>query len=609
MAKSLYAQKDKAPTIWLAASENYSGGMDSATDPRDIDKLQLQLVRNGYVSLANRAVRRPGFTSLRGSAFASPVRAMRRFSDANSTFTALIVWEGANVWEVLDDGTAVLLMSRDSAYASEPPVGHCEFGEKVYFSYAWAGLLSLEVTLNDAWASVYSGGIGAAIAGTDGGFRGTAVASGNDGNSLVLEMVNDGPSTSLTVGYADGVITVHLGTDGSSVITSDATAIVAALNGDAGVAAVASFEVLNGATLGTVTTQPFFGGAAAGHLKAWPVNYDYDFRYLATREGSDRIFGIDASDPASVRWCNALTPGTWNSASVWRPGGKFTGILEVAGVLLAFQEDRIMRIDGTDPTTWATTRASAEGLGLPFGAAATLRELEGVAVYLSQTGLTVFDGSRPRVISNAVKSREQACRNFIPLTADAWEGSFLEVWRDFLLVFYKSDGSDTGCNRVLLYDFRRSIFAGVWELPEPVTCSSCDETGDGVAAALMLGTVSGNILRENDIFLDNGVEFEFGVKSKVYDCGREAIDKQVIEMRAPYYAGGPTTLTMSLYREGDITPCATVAHAIAAEGEGVIVKRVHHIRGRDFRVEFSQTDDVYLEVNGDEFDYFFAARR
>lgn len=608
--RDMQSTVDSAPTVWLGASANFSGGMDSATDPRDIDPLQCQLVYNGYVSLANRAVRRPGFTSLLGSDFASPIRAMRRFSDANSTFTALIVWAGANVWEVLDDGTAVLLMSRDSAYASEPPVGHCEFGEKVYFSYAWAGILSLEVTLNASYAVVYSGGIGAAIAGTDGGFRGTAVASGNDGNALVLEMVNDGPSTSLTVGYADGVITVHLATDGSSVITSDATAIVAALNGDAGVAAVASFEVLNGSTLGTVISEQFFGGAAAGHLKAWPVNYDYDFRYLATREGSDRIFGIDAGDPASLRWCDALTPGTWNSASVWRPGGRFTGIIEIQGVLVALQEGRILRIDGTDPTTWEGSRAMAEGLGLPEGASGSLRELEGVALYVSQTGLTIYDGSRPRVLSNTVKTREQACRNYVPLNADEWEGAFTDVWRDYIMVFYRSGAGLTGCDRVLLYDFRRSIFAGVWDLAEPVTCSSCEEAEDGVAASLILGTVSGNLLRENDVFTDDGATYEFLLRTKVYDFGRETLDKQIIEMRSRYYAGSPTTLNMSLYRESDhTTPVTTIALAIAAEGEGTLIKRVPHYRGTDFFVEFSQTDDVYLEVAGSELDAFFAARR
>lgn len=485
-----YASRDKAPTIWLAASENYSGGMDSATDPRDIDKLQLQLVRNGYISLANRAVRRPGFDDLLAEDCTSAIKAKRRFKAADGTYNGMLVWEGTNLWAISDTGVKTNLKSDLTAASA---VAHCEFAEVVYFSMPEHGLWSVTNT--------------------------------------------------------------------------------------------------------------------AGTLAAASVLATYDFSALAAREGSDRIFGIDADDPATMRWCDALTPGTWNAASIWRPGGKFTGILEVAGVLLAFQEERIMRIDGTDPTTWSTARASAEGLGLPAGAAHTLRELEGVAVYLSQTGLTVFDGSRPRVISNTVKSREQACRNFVPLTVGEWDGSFLEVWRDFLLVFYKADGTDTGCNRVLLYDFRRSIFSGVWELPEPVTCSSCDETGDGVTAALLLGTVSGNILRENDLFSDNGVAFEFGVKSKVYDCGREAIDKHVIEMRALYYAGGPTTLTMSLYRENDLTPSATVDHVIAAEGEGVIIKRVHHIRGRDFRIEFSQTDDVYLEVNGNEFDYFFAARR
>lgn len=600
---------DNAPVMWLAQSENYSGGMDSATDPRDIDKLQVQLVKNGYVARSNRAVKRPGFDDMLSSDFASPVRALRRFKSADGAFNGLIVWEGLNVWERRDDGELFLLLTREATPDYEPPVTHCEFGEKVYFAYAWSGLLSLEVTSDATSAVVYSAGIGAAIAGTEGGFRGAAVAAGYEGNALVLDMVNDGPSTSLSVGYADGVITVHLATNGSGVVTSDATAIVAALNADSGVAAVAAFEVLNGSTLGAVCHEHFFGGSVAGNLKAWPVNADYDFSILATRDGSDRIFGVVMTDPASLRWCDALTPGTWNAASVWRPGGAFTGLIEISGVMVALQETRIMRIDGTDPDTWQASRAAAEGLGLPSGAVDTLRELEGVVVYLSQTGLTTYDGSRPRVISNAVKDAGQACRNYIPLTYDEWSGAFIETWRDFIILFYKSDGTVNGCDRALLYDFRRSIWAGVWEFSEGVTCASCDETSADEDALLILGTYAGNLLRESESFADNGTPFEFLLRTKVYDCGRQAIDKQAIEMRVQYLVSDASDITVDFFREDDLEPVTTVTHSSTAHEEDVITKRIPHVRGRDFYMEVSQTADVYLEVSGNEFDYFFVARR
>jgi len=186
-----------------------------------------------------------------------------------------------------------------------------------------------------------------------------------------------------------------------------------------------------------------------------------------------------------------------------------------------------------------------------------------------------------------------------------WEGSFTELWGDFLLVFYRSDSGLTGCDRVLLYDFRRSIFAGVWLLPTPVIGSLCDETSDGDAARLILVTASGDLFRENDSYLDAGEPFEFKVRTKVYDFGRETLDKQVIEMRSRYYAGGATTLGMSLFKENDTgTPVISVTHTITGEGEGTIIKRVPHVRGYDFFVEFSQTDDVYLEVSGSELDAF-----
>jgi len=382
-----------------------------------------------------------------------------------------------------------------------------------------------------------------------------------------------------------------------------------ALDLDASISAVTTWNVVGatGAEIAEVTERmAFIGGADIGDLVVdWSMTVPYDFSFLCTRHGGERLFGIDADDQATLRYSDALTPGTWAAANVWRPGGRFTGLIEIQGVLIAMQEERILRIDGTDPTTWETSRAMAEGLGLPHDAQDSLRELEGIAVYLSQSGLTVYDGSRPRVISNAVKCREQACRNFIPLTVDEWEGSFTELWGDFLLVFYRSDSGLTGCDRVLLYDFRRSIFAGVWLLPTPVIGSLCDETSDGDAARLILVTASGDLFRENDSYLDAGEPFEFKVRTKVYDFGRETLDKQVIEMRSRYYAGGATTLGMSLFKENDTgTPVISVTHTITGEGEGTIIKRVPHVRGYDFFVEFSQTDDVYLEVSGSELDAF-----
>jgi len=404
-------------------------------------------------------------------------------------------------------------------------------------------------------------------------------------------------------------ITVTLACDAQGVPISTVAEVESALDLDASISAVTTWNVVGatGAEIAEVTERmAFIGGADIGDLVVdWSMTVPYDFSFLCTRHGGERLFGIDADDQATLRYSDALTPGTWAAANVWRPGGRFTGLIEIQGVLIAMQEERILRIDGTDPTTWETSRAMAEGLGLPHDAQDSLRELEGIAVYLSQSGLTVYDGSRPRVISNAVKCREQACRNFIPLTVDEWEGSFTELWGDFLLVFYRSDSGLTGCDRVLLYDFRRSIFAGVWLLPTPVIGSLCDETSDGDAARLILVTASGDLFRENDSYLDAGEPFEFKVRTKVYDFGRETLDKQVIEMRSRYYAGGATTLGMSLFKENDTgTPVISVTHTITGEGEGTIIKRVPHVRGYDFFVEFSQTDDVYLEVSGSELDAF-----
>jgi hypothetical protein len=301
------------------------------------------------------------------------------------------------------------------------------------------------------------------------------------------------------------------------------------------------------------------------------------------------------------------TPETWAAGSVIRPESEITGILEVGAAFLIFMEGAIYRIDGTDPTTWTLTRAEATGLGLPATASHTLMELEGVAVYLSNKGLAVYEGSRPRTISDAVKNEEDSTRNLIPTNSTMWEGAFLLVVGDAIWVFYRSTSGLDGCDRAMAYDYRRDTWSGPWTFAEPYTCGSCDGTLTGDLALPYLGGAYGHVWRQLDH--TDAAPFTMLLRSKTFDCAREAVDKVVIEMRATYKAAAATSITMRLFRESETTACVTVVHTVAAAGEGVISKRVPHLRGRDFYMELESSDGVYVEFGGCEFDYFFVPTR
>lgn len=602
MARTL----DKSPTILYAASQNFSGGMNSAADPRSIDQLQCQSVVNGYIAGSFHAVKRPGFVSLLQTPFSAPVREMRRFQShdyaGEYNFSGSIVWEGPNVWALDDDGNLTLLYSGIILDTYNLDVAVCEYGGEVYFSIADHGLMKVACA-SDAAVSAH----------VEAGVVGTIDTAGSAGNAydLVVQLAAT-PSQPLSVGLSGTTITITLATDGSGAnnyAANTQTLVAAELEGNVPIAAVSSWVVSYGdQVVEGVGTYGFWGGADLYGMYAAIVN-STDFSILATREGSERIFGVDFWNTSALMWCDALTPGTWAGANIWAPGGAFTGIIEIQGVLVCEQPTRTMRIDGTDPATWTTARASAEGVGLPVGATRTLRELEGIAVYLSRAGVTTYDGYAPSVLSNPIKNRQDGSANFVPLTDDMWTGSFSLVWNDYIMFFYRSGAGVTGCDRAILYDFRASVWSGVWEFAVPVNCAVCDAAEEGPGGRLTLGLVTGDVVQEAPSGCSAADTFDFTLRSRTFDCARPMLDKQVIEMRCRYYAPAATSITFSLYREGESTPIETVTHTVAAAGPGVIAKRVRHFRGTDFYFTVETSDGVHTEIAGLEFDYFFVKAR
>lgn len=612
---------DYAPDIWLASSPKFSGGVVTATDPRDIEKEECTLTQNAYVSRSGRVVKREGYSNVLAAALPyGPVRAARRFKSEDGTIDCHIIFDQHSVIELQDDGTwrylAFALLDGDAE--SSPGVAHCEYGGAVYFSDGKTGLFSVEQASAAAKAKIWASDTTDPY-NSNWFVSGSITAAGSAGNAYTLEFVDPGtPSASLSVSLVGTAITVNLATDANGGITSTCNDIVTALNGDAGIAAVTDTWTTGSGTevVDAMAATSFYGGADIGDLivtgdaAADPLySVPYSFTYLAARKSSERIFGIDAADTTNVRYCDALTPETWNSASLISPGGVFTGLLEIGSVMLLYQDDDIFRIDGTDPTTWEVTKATAKGLGLPAAASGTLIAVEDVATYLSPRGLTVYDGTRPRPLSDPIKHEEDSTKNLIPTDADLYDESFLMVVGDEIRVFYKSASSVDGNDRAVVYDYRRGIWSGPWTFAEPVVAGTYDPSNTGNAALPYLVSYAGQVLRQNTAYDDNGTDFLTKLRTRTFDCGREAIDKVVITMRVAYKTAGATSLTVSLYREDDASPACTVTHTVTGAEEDVITKRVPHVRGRDFYIEVSATDDVYFEIGGAEFDYFFVELR
>ncbi len=615
---------EKSPVIWLAASQTFAEGMDTATDPRDIPKGKFTLSKNGYLSRSGALVKRPGWPKLDASGandasgnFASSLRTMRRFKSDDGTVNSLIVWEGKNIWEVQDAGT-VRALAYDGCTDLYNNV-YNKIGDPATYTMTHVPRVN-EIYFADGFTTdlfrIYQGaGNYAAIVNFPAAAPTTGLmcwldASGAFGNDYTLEIVDPGTAgASLTAVLTGHDLLISLATDASGVVTSTCTNVKTAVDAsDFYAVGSCNFDIGAAAAIcPTLAKQNFWGGADAGDLMIDFDTLTFNIKALSICPSTGRLFAIDRTDDTSVRYSNIRTPATWDAANVTYGEDPFTGIIAIGSVMVLLQEKRLLRIDGTDPTTWNVTEATANGLGMPWSARDSLLEIEGVIAYLSKSGVTVYDGTRPRPISDALKNDEDSTRNYAPVTPGMWGGAFIVEKGDHLIIAYDSDGTHAGCDRAVLYDFRSDAWMGPWEFPEVVTCASYEPTNSGAGGRLYFGCASGNLLAEGTTFLD-AAAYATLFRSKTFDCGREAVDKHVIEMRCSYYAAAATTLTFSLYREDEATPVTTTTVAVAA-GRDVITKRVPHIRGRDFYMEVSQTDDVYFEVTGLEFDYFFVRLR
>ena len=142
--------------------------------------------------------------------------------------------------------------------------------------------------------------------------KAAAVASGNDGNDVSVEVVVAGNNTPLAVTYtaADKRIKVQLATDGSGDATSTAAQVVASWGTDAAVAAVATLKLAAGSdgtgTMGALAASKLAGGED----DPFPPN---------------KPFLVNTS--AIARKLGARGELTLAIADVWRTAGKFGAIV------------------------------------------------------------------------------------------------------------------------------------------------------------------------------------------------------------------------------------------------------------------------------------------
>ena len=622
---------DEAPVIWRAATDIFAGGMDVAVDPAHIEEQQFARSLNGYVARSGNVVKRNGYESLTGvDALPTPVRAIFRYTIERLDYDVFLVQAGDALYSVSIDGATVAMLPEtdwlDYTDADYQSACFARLADIVYFSGGKdTGLIRLDLYPDGVQASSsFEAGTGTAT------FRAASVGEAGNDLSLVIAAVTPSQTLDVSLNVAEDTLTIVLGSDGGGTVTSNWLAVKAALEAEVDASAVFVLELtgdagttlVNGAYVGT---HALAGGLELFAYQVPSEDCDYTFSYMAARSYGNRLFGIDSDDRDIVRYSGVGDLSSWASGSpatdnmLSAPeGGEFTALVEVGRVMVLAQANRFLRIDGSDPATWEVTKVESEGLGCASGASSTARELEGIVLCLSQRGLAVFDGTRPRIISDAVKNETDASANLIPLTPASWLGSFTVVDGDHIILFYRSADATDGCDRAIVYDYRRGVWSGPWTFTEEVTCG----LGEYVACIRpqTAPAVDYSVIKKRSaLFTDDDETYEYRVRTRTFTCGREAIDKQVITMRATYKTTGTFDTeavgyvscepTLKLYREDETTAVETKTVSVDASVSDVIEKRCHHRRGRDFHLEFSDESPHGLELAGAEFDYFFVAVR
>ena len=136
--------------------------------------------------------------------------------------------------------------------------------------------------------------------------------------------------------------------------------------------------------------------------------------------------------------------------------GAFTGAAVVGGDPVFFKENHVIRVSGLTPQDYTLTVTPARGV--KAGHRRTCVTLNEKIFYLSNAGVTVYDGALPYVISP-----EFGTHGFTDTAAFAWDGK------------YYLAAAENGVRRIYVYD----TAAGLWHL---------EDDADNVRFFLLIGS-------------------------------------------------------------------------------------------------------------------------
>lgn len=139
-------------------------------------------------------------------------------------------------------------------------------------------------------------------------------------------------------------------------------------------------------------------------------------------EHGNRLWGCRYGDDGSGGFVNEIYASALGDPTVWDEfegistdsyrvslgcSGEFTGICSLEGDVICFKEGHIVRVSGSEPSDYYVTVTPARGI--KRGESDSLAVLNEKAFYRSDSGMTVFDGSMPYVISESLGGLEYVC--------------------------------------------------------------------------------------------------------------------------------------------------------------------------------------------------------
>lgn len=202
----------------------------------------------------------------------------------------------------------------------------------------------------------------------------TAVTAGSDANDITIEYVDPGAvSQPLTITVVGDAITVSLATDAAGVITSTATLVAAAINGDAAASALVTAVEKDGAGASLVTAMA--ETALAGGLDSSPDTYSSTITVYDTLGNAIELtldftclepgqWGWVASIPSAVGSTSSFGTITFNEYGELDPAGSGGGNPTVSIDLLTGAETPL-DVSWLYVDSLGETNGSITGYGTP----------------------------------------------------------------------------------------------------------------------------------------------------------------------------------------------------------------------------------------------------